>query len=118
MARPAAASTPHRSSGVRPPSFVILSEQDGADAPDHGRRGRQEPDDVRAALDLIVEQLQRVRAVQLPLMLHDNSAGVSAKSRSVEANSSSKNVGLVRVLPCLKSPYALTNGFRSCSPSG
>ena len=45
--------------------LVVLLEQDGADQPDDGRLVREDADDIGPPLDLLVQPLQRVRAVQL-----------------------------------------------------
>jgi hypothetical protein len=49
--------------------LIVLFRANGADQPDHRLRGRKNADDVRSSLDLLIQALKRVRAVQLPLML-------------------------------------------------
>lgn len=53
--------------GNRP--FIILFEQDGADEPNRGADVGKDPHDVRAPLDLLMQPLERIRAVQLLPML-------------------------------------------------
>ena len=54
---------PASCSGPLDGPFVVLLEQDGADEADDGLFVREDADDVGAALDLAVEALERVRAV-------------------------------------------------------
>ena len=49
--------------------FIVLFEQDGADEAGDGGLVREDADDLGAPLDLAVEALQRVGAVQLGTML-------------------------------------------------
>ena len=53
--------------GDRP--FIVLLEQDSADQANGGPDVAEDPDDVRPGLDLLVQPLQGIRAVQLPAML-------------------------------------------------
>jgi hypothetical protein len=53
--------------GHRP--FVVLLEQNGGDEPDDRLRCREDPDDIRPPLDLLVQAFERIRAMQLSLML-------------------------------------------------
>lgn len=53
--------------GDRP--LVVLLQQNRADQPDHRLRRGEDPDDIRPTLDLLIQALERIRAVQLSLML-------------------------------------------------
>ena len=49
--------------------YAISRCSDGADEPNHGRRIRKDPHDIRSPLDFLVQPLQRIGAVELPLVL-------------------------------------------------
>lgn len=53
--------------GHRP--FVVLLEQNRPDEPNDGLRRRKNADNVRPPLNLFVQPFERIRTVQLPLML-------------------------------------------------
>ena len=58
-----------KGSALRHRPFVFLAQQDRPDETDHRGRVREDPDDVRPPLDFFVEALERVGAVELPLVL-------------------------------------------------